>query len=531
MPYHISFVYAPKMGDCKVSCSHSLGRLQEPGVEVSTVLTPRFNNNTHTAIFHRLLTSLIPPPPSPSYTDKSAMAPLTPYAQPPRAMASNPSYPPDIVTNEDRSKPDEVLRVLSPLRPRRTPVLVNAPVVSWHLGASSLRPLPSFDSVLSDSVLSTTSGVSSVGSTVRALRGALRALSGDAETVEGSQLPVVLEDAPLPLQGEGLQTATCEGDTPLPLQGEGLQAGNWDEDTPFLPQGEGLQTAPWEGDAPLPPPHRIPPTLFSVSVTDLGVEREEQASIDTASPSLELYSDEEDAEKEGQESDSLAKPPPAEHQVNGWTPHVLSPVTEVTESGLSRGASMMSMLSLGNALEVGVARRVRFAAVGSRGSNGSGCVGGEVEEEEEEDVWKGSESGGVGGWSEGRSLRRRPAFYAVERDAEDAARRSRQGGGALPREERRNGGCRLHAAAPLLRSSAGAGSDTRQTATGQATNGEAADSEKPANGEEGERNERWRGFCVKLRLDKVREKVGRLRRKLKGRVGRAVATRILGRVL
>lgn len=458
------------------------------------------------------------------------MAPLTPHTQHPRAMASNPSYPPDIVTNEDRTKPDEVLRVLSPLRPRRTPVLVNAPVVSWHLGASSLRPLPSFDSVLSDSVLSATSGVSSVGSTVRALRGALRALSGDAETVEGSQLPVVLENAALLVQGEGLQTATWGGDTSLPLQREGLQTGSWEEDTPFLPQDEGLQTAPWEGGAPLPPPHRIPPTLFSVSVTDLGVSREEQASIDTSSPSPEIDSSEEEAEKEGQESDPLAKPPPAEHQVNGWTPHVLSPVTEVTESGLSRGTSMMSMLSLGNALEVGVARRVRFAAVGSRGSNGSGWVRGEVEEEEE--VWKGSESGGVGGWSEGRILKRRPAFYAVERDEEGAARRSRQGGGALPREERRNGGCRLHAAAPLLRSSAGAGSDTLRTAAGHTpASGETANGEKPANGEEEERNEGWRGFCVKLRLDRVREKVSRLRRKLKGRVGRAVATRILGRVL
>ena len=472
-------------------------------MEVSTVLTPRFNTNTHTAIFHRLLTSHPYLITSTSYidTDESAMAPLTPYTQHPRAMASTPSHPPDIVTNEDRSKPDEVLRVLSPLRPRRTPVLVNAPTVSWHLGASSLRPLPSFDSVLSDSVLSATSGVSSVGSTVRALRGALRALSGDAETVEGHQLPVVLEDMPF-----------------LP-QGESLQTGSWEGEAPFLPEGEDLQTAPWKGYAPLPPPHRVPPTLFSVSVTDLGVEREEQASIDTSSPSPELYSEEEEeAEKEGQESDLLAKPPPAEHQVNGWTPHVLSPVTEVTESGLSRGASMMSMLSLGNALEVGVARRVRFAAVGSRGSNGSGWAGGEVEEE----VWK---------RSEGKVLRRRPAFYAVERDEEGATRRSRQVGGALPREEQRNGGCRLHAAAPLLRSSAGAGSDTFQTATGQATNGEAADSEKPANGEEGERNEGWRGFCVKLRLDRVKEKVGRLRRKLKGRVGRAVATRVLGRVL
>ena len=49
MPYHISFVYAPKMGDCKVSCSHSLGRLQEPEVEASTVL--RYKSSTQ--IKHR----------------------------------------------------------------------------------------------------------------------------------------------------------------------------------------------------------------------------------------------------------------------------------------------------------------------------------------------------------------------------------------------------------------------------------------------------------------------------------------------
>lgn len=49
MPYHISFVFALKMGDCKVSCSHSLGRLQEPEVEASTVL--RYKSSTQ--IKHR----------------------------------------------------------------------------------------------------------------------------------------------------------------------------------------------------------------------------------------------------------------------------------------------------------------------------------------------------------------------------------------------------------------------------------------------------------------------------------------------
>jgi hypothetical protein len=54
MPYHTisRLFYALKMGDCKVSCSHSPGRLQEPEVEVSTVLIPSSNTNTHTAIFN-----------------------------------------------------------------------------------------------------------------------------------------------------------------------------------------------------------------------------------------------------------------------------------------------------------------------------------------------------------------------------------------------------------------------------------------------------------------------------------------------
>jgi hypothetical protein len=439
-------------------------------------------------------------------------------------MASSSLHPPDIVTNPDRTKPDEVLRVLSPLRARRTPVLVNAPVVTWHLGASSLRPLPSFDSVLSDSVVSATSGVSSVGSTVRALRGALLALSGDAEAESVQEVSM-----------EGLLADGGEGDAPLPLHVEALQ--------PPIQQST----------APLPPPHRFLPTLFSVSVADLGLlEREERASIDTSSPVLEEELRQEEGyesptssaspelEEEGEEGegDPLAKPPTAGHQVNGWTPHVLSPVTEVTESGLSRGTSMMSMLSLGNPLEVGVARRVRFAAVGS-GDRGAGesWAGRGFEEEEEVREPDGrphslDEGQLIRDWSQGRVVRRRPAFYAVDRDEGEEWRRSHQNGVSLSRAEQEKGGCRLHAAGPGLKSSAGDGSDTLQAAAaGQAANGESTNGEKPANGEKEEGRDGWRGFCVKLRLHRVREKAGRLRRKLKGRVGRVLATRVLARML
>ncbi|KAF3003527.1 hypothetical protein E8E13_005495 [Curvularia kusanoi] len=56
--------------------------------------------------------------------------------------------PLDIVTNDDRAKPTDITRDLSPLRPRRTPVLVNAPDVRWHL-APPLRAFTSLDSITS----------------------------------------------------------------------------------------------------------------------------------------------------------------------------------------------------------------------------------------------------------------------------------------------------------------------------------------------------------------------------------------------
>lgn len=58
----------------------------------------------------------------------------------------------DLVTNGERVKPSEITRILSPLRPRRTPVLVNAPEVPWRLAPSPrLIHLPSLDSFVSPS--------------------------------------------------------------------------------------------------------------------------------------------------------------------------------------------------------------------------------------------------------------------------------------------------------------------------------------------------------------------------------------------
>lgn len=54
----------------------------------------------------------------------------------------------DIVTNDERAKPSDVTRVLSPMRPRRTPKLVKAPEVRWRL-PPCLQRMPSLDSVLS----------------------------------------------------------------------------------------------------------------------------------------------------------------------------------------------------------------------------------------------------------------------------------------------------------------------------------------------------------------------------------------------
>ena len=535
-------------------------------VNVSTVPISRFD--THTAQFadsalsHPHLTIS-----HPTLTPPAMASPLTPRIAPAhndaRAMASPPSSPPDTVTNEDRAKPDEVLRVLSPLRPRRTPVLVNAPVVSWHLGASSLRPLPSFDSVLSDSVLSATSGLSemsSVGSTVRALRGALRALSGEEESGRGGSAQNLLaegeeRDAALLLHGEGVQMGSLEEDAALLPQREGGQRNGWGESAPLFLHSAALQTATWEGEAPLPPPHSFAPTSFSVAVTDLGVDGEEQASFHSSSPE---YEDEEDEDEErnkeeresGEEKEAspLAKPPPTskaalevDGDADGWTPHFLSPVTEVTEPGLSRGASLsgMSLFSLGRGVEVGVARRVRFAAVGNGNGSGNGYGGnrgggGQVWDEEGEKLsGGGSGSGRVGDRSEGsgRVVRRRPAFRAANRDDEDTTSRSHENDVALPHTKHEKGGGRLHPTTPLPRPSAEAGSNTIQTPASHTPNGQTANGEKPVDAGREEGKSGLRGFCVKFRLDKVREKAGRLRQRLKGRVGRMVAVRVLGRVL
>ncbi|KZM23938.1 uncharacterized protein EKO05_0009315 [Ascochyta rabiei] len=59
----------------------------------------------------------------------------------------------DIVTNKERAKPPIITRVLSPMRARRTPVLVNAPDVRWRLDPR-LRQIPSLDSILSSSTTS-----------------------------------------------------------------------------------------------------------------------------------------------------------------------------------------------------------------------------------------------------------------------------------------------------------------------------------------------------------------------------------------
>ena len=59
----------------------------------------------------------------------------------------------DIVTNDERAKSPSITRVLSPMRPRRTPVLVSAPDVRWHMNPR-IRHIPSFNSVLSSSTSS-----------------------------------------------------------------------------------------------------------------------------------------------------------------------------------------------------------------------------------------------------------------------------------------------------------------------------------------------------------------------------------------
>lgn len=81
--------------------------------------------------------------------------PHVPFTASPLPLSSTP----DVVTNPDRTKPIDIQRVLSPLRARRTPTLVNAPDVSWRLAAPpDLRCVPSFDSIVSGGTASSGSG-------------------------------------------------------------------------------------------------------------------------------------------------------------------------------------------------------------------------------------------------------------------------------------------------------------------------------------------------------------------------------------
>ena len=58
----------------------------------------------------------------------------------------------DVVVSNERAKSPEIIRALSPVRSRRTPVLVNAPDVHWRLAqAPHLRHVSSLDSVVSSS--------------------------------------------------------------------------------------------------------------------------------------------------------------------------------------------------------------------------------------------------------------------------------------------------------------------------------------------------------------------------------------------
>lgn len=93
----------------------------------------------------------------------------------------------DIVTNDDRTKSPEVIRVLSPMRARRTPVLVNAPDVRWRL-ASHLHHMASLDSVTS------MSNSASETSTVRRIPVAPRDVSLPASSAS-SAVTIMPEDA------------------------------------------------------------------------------------------------------------------------------------------------------------------------------------------------------------------------------------------------------------------------------------------------------------------------------------------------
>lgn len=114
----------------------------------------------------------------------------TPHNASPLAQCSTA----DIVTNDERAKSPDLVRVLSPMRPRRTPKLVNAPDIRWRVPAG-LQRMPSLDSILS----SNTSV--SEASTVRRMPATPHNIAlplSSASSVDTTVLDTTPRDPPLP---------------------------------------------------------------------------------------------------------------------------------------------------------------------------------------------------------------------------------------------------------------------------------------------------------------------------------------------
>ncbi|KAF3043086.1 hypothetical protein E8E11_005745 [Didymella keratinophila] len=113
-----------------------------------------------------------------------------PYITSPLANCSSA----DIVTNDERAKSPDLMRVLSPMRPRRTPKLVNAPEIRWRL-PPGLQRMSSLDSVLSSNT--SASDMSTVRHVPAAPHNVALPVSS-ASSVITTLLDTVPEDPPLP---------------------------------------------------------------------------------------------------------------------------------------------------------------------------------------------------------------------------------------------------------------------------------------------------------------------------------------------
>ncbi|KAJ4403244.1 hypothetical protein N0V91_006647 [Didymella pomorum] len=113
-----------------------------------------------------------------------------PYITSPLANCSSA----DIVTNDERAKSLDLVRVLSPMRPRRTPKLINAPEVRCR-PSLGLQRMPSLDSVLSSNT--SASDVSTVRH-VPALPHNIALPVSSASSVITTLSDTLLKDPPLP---------------------------------------------------------------------------------------------------------------------------------------------------------------------------------------------------------------------------------------------------------------------------------------------------------------------------------------------